>query len=172
MPTESACGEVEARLIEALLARREGDARDLAHSETCPTCRRSLLELRSLRAGLEAWTAEAPAPALAEHTRRAVAGRGRPATPFPALPVGFGRELVRLFGAALAPLPLVLLWNAGFFFLAGRLLGRVLPEAMLTVLGVGYAVAAAGWLALVYGSLPLVAHERARRRSGLLEASS
>jgi hypothetical protein len=174
MPTDPHCNEVEAHLVEALLARAEAEPADLEHAETCPACGPSLHELASLRAGLEAWSADAASPELAASTRRAVAER-RPSTlaaPVPELPAGFGRELARLLGAALAPLPLVLLWNVSLVLLGGRVLGAVLPEALISVLGVGYVVAAAGWLALVYGSLPILAHQRAQRRSGLQEASS
>lgn len=78
------------------------------------------------------------------------------------LPQGFGRECLRLLAAALAALPVVLLWNGLVLVGASRLLDGVLPDPVLGALGGAYFASVAGWLAFLYGSIPIVAHRRAR----------
>jgi hypothetical protein len=164
------CTDRQARLVEALLAHAEPDRTDLDHARTCAACAASLSSLRDLRRDLDAWTPVEPPPALVSGTWRRL--REALAVPAPApsrelprgLPVGFRRELARLLSVALAPLPLVLLWNVGLVLAAERLLSGLVPSPLLGLLGFAYAAAAAGWLALLYGSLPFLAHGRAQRR--------
>jgi hypothetical protein len=172
MPTETPCEEVEARLVEALLARTQPTAQDCAHAAACPSCGPALDELRTLRRALDAAAEPEPRPALlAAAWRGAVAelerARAAPApakAPIQGVPLGFHRELGRLLGGALAPLPLVLLWNVALLALGQRLLAGWVPAPVLSMLAVGYVLAAAGWIALLYGSIPLVAHRRVQRR--------
>jgi hypothetical protein len=56
------------------------------------------------------------------------------------------------------------LWNALVILMAPALLSQWLPSGVASGLVAVYAFAALGWLALVYGSLPFVAHRRALAR--------
>ena len=71
---------------------------------------------------------------------------------------------MRILASAAAALPLVLLWNFAVLSLGGELLAGLLPATLLGGLGAAYVLAAGGWLAVVYGSIPFVAHGQARRR--------
>jgi hypothetical protein len=172
MPGEPSCAEVEARLVEALLARLEPDPRDRTHAAGCPDCGRAQAELQGLRQAFDTMPQAEPSPELVALTQRCASAELarakliRPAlkAPIYGLPVGFRRELARLLGGALAPLPLVLLWNLALLALVQRLLAGWVPAPLLSVLLIAYMVAAAGWIALVYGSIPLVAHQRVQRR--------
>ncbi|MCP5058524.1 MAG: hypothetical protein GY937_17620 [bacterium] len=75
--------------------------------------------------------------------------------------VGFKRELAKLLAAAAVPLALVLAWNAFVLLRLPEFLGTWLPESLAWALPAAYVLSAAGWLALVFGSLPVVAHRRA-----------
>lgn len=80
------------------------------------------------------------------------------------IPVGFKRELAKLLAAVAAPLMLVLAWNAFVLLRLPEWLAAWLPESLAWALPAAYVLGAAGWLALVLGSLPLVAHRRAWQR--------
>jgi len=77
-------------------------------------------------------------------------------------------ELSRLLAAAIPALCLIVLWNATVLWLGPELLAGVLPTALAPKLAAAlptvYVVGAAGWAALLVGSLPAVAHRLAARR--------
>jgi hypothetical protein len=174
MAREAGCADVEDRLTQSLLARSEPDARDRAHAQDCAVCGPLLRELTSLRGLLEGSEVEVDAP---ESVVRATLARARSLlegsrqrAPLPArvpggLPEGFSAECLRLLGAALVPFPLVVAWNLAFLALGEQLLGGLVPAALLTTVGVAYVAAAAGWSALLYGSIPILAHRRVQRRT-------
>jgi hypothetical protein len=170
--SDAVCDAVQERMTEALLARAAPAAPDLLHAEGCAACAACRDELAALRSGLDAFAAPELAPELGAAVRRRalaeLARRGAPARA--GLPDGFGRELGRVLGGALAALPLVLAWNAAVLFFGGELLRGLVPAGLAAGLGAAYAVAAAGWLAFSFGALPLVAQGQARRR--LQEVSS
>jgi hypothetical protein len=168
MPVEP-CAAVEARLVEALLARREPDPADLEHARECVACGAARDELRALRLALDAQPAPEPSLALASAAWRSAARELQAAPAVPealprGVPEGFARELVRLLAVALAPLPLVVLWNGALLALGDRLLAGLVPAPLLSALAAAYVLSAAAWLSLLYGSLPFVAQRRAERR--------
>lgn len=166
------CSEVEQRLVEAWLLRTPATTEDVAHAISCAGChalRASLGEIGEVLATLDASGAS---DALVRHTQRRVraelaAAKERIDEEAQAneaqLPAGFGRECARLLAAALAVLPLVLGWN--WLVVSGlrSVLVTVLPEPLLGVVAGAYFASLAGWLAFLYGSIPFVAHRRARR---------
>jgi hypothetical protein len=160
------CAGVQERMTDALLEQRDPAAPDLLHAEGCAACAACRDELLALRAALDAGPApELPAARLAEVRRLAAAELARDAAPARAgLPAGYGRELGRVLGGALAALPIVLAWNAAVLLLGGELLAGLVPRGVATGLGVAYGLAASGWLAFLFGALPLVADSQARRR--------
>lgn len=164
------CAQIERRLSEALLARDAGDDAARQHAEGCASCRPLLLALEELRGDLETLGAvDAP-----EGLARATLARARSlleandrarSTRVPGgLPRGYTSECLRLLGAALLPFPLVVAWNLALLSLGEQVLAPLVPAALLSALGIGYVAAAAGWSALLYGSIPILAHRRARRR--------
>lgn len=105
-----------------------------------------------------------PPPALVTRTLRAARAELR-ATSRRA----FWRELLRIAAPAAAALPLVLAVNAGIVYAAWLALSRWLPAwagELAVVLPALYVFGALGWLALFWGALPLVAHQRLTRRHG------
>jgi hypothetical protein len=81
----------------------------------------------------------------------------------------FWRELLQLAAPAAAALPLVLAVNAGVVYAAWLALSRWLPAwaaDLAVVLPALYVFGALGWLALFWGALPLLAHQRLARRLG------
>jgi hypothetical protein len=174
MATEGRCGQIEDRLTESLLARAEPEAEDCAHARDCAVCGPLLLELTSLRGSLDSAGGGVDAPeSVAETTlarARSLLESRRHGAPLPVrvprgLPEGFSGECLRLLGAALVPFPVVVVWNLAFLALGEQLLGGLLPAALLTTVGVAYVAAAAGWSALLYGSIPILAHRRVQRRT-------
>ena len=166
------CRGVQERLTEALLAQRDAGAPDLLHAQGCAECAAHRDDLLAIRADLDALTVPEPAPEVLAAARRR-AGAALAAAPAGArapLPAGYGRELARILSAPLALLPVVLLWNAAVLFYGAELLAGLVPGALLAVLGAAYAVAAGGTLALVFGSIPFIAHGQARQK--LREATS
>jgi hypothetical protein len=174
MAPEDRCAEVEDRLTQSLLARSEPEAEDRAHAQGCAVCGPLQRELTSLRGLLDDTEVGIDAP---ESVARATLARarsllegGRQAARVPArvpggLLEGFSGECLRLLGAALVPFPLVVAWNLAFLALGEQLLGGLVPAALLTTVGVAYVAAAAGWLAILYGSIPILAHRRVQRRT-------
>jgi hypothetical protein len=172
MPGEI-CAGVEARGIEALLARAEPSEADRAHARECAACAEALAELDGLRRALGALPAPEPSRELVSGVWRHAAAElsaAPPVRPAPGVlrhgvPEGFRHELVRLLAVALAPLPLVVLWNAALLAVGDRLLGGFLPAPLLSALAAAYVLSAAAWLSLLYGSLPFLAQHRAERRA-------
>lgn len=80
------------------------------------------------------------------------------------MPAGFQRELARLLGASALSLPLFLLWNLGILSLGREILITWLPVSFTWGLAGAYLFGAIGWLALVLGTLPVLAHKRALLR--------
>jgi predicted anti-sigma-YlaC factor YlaD len=164
MPADPRCAAVEPALIEALLARRAPDAAERGHLESCAACAAAWRRLAALAADLAAAPPREPSPELVARTlasaRLALAAPPAAA----AAPSSFRRELLRLLGGALLPLPLVVAWNALVLGLGAELLAPFVPVAVLWLLGAAYGVAAAGWLGVLYGSLPLLAESGVRRR--------
>ena len=174
MTPEGRCAEVEDRLIQSLLARSEPEAEDRAHARDCAACGPLLLELTILRGLLDHANVAVDAPESVAHATLARAhsllASRRQGAPLPArvpggLPEGFSAECLRLLGAALVPFPLVVAWNLAFLALGEQLLGSFLPPALLATVGVAYVAAAAGWSALLYGSIPILAHRRVQQRT-------
>ncbi len=77
----------------------------------------------------------------------------------------YGRELSRAVRASLVPLPLVVAWNAAVLVFGTQLLAIWLPETLAVALPAAYVFGAAGWLALLWLSLPALARQQATRRT-------
>lgn len=112
---------------------------------------------------------EVPPPPSELVDRALLAARAELARPVavaarPALPAGFGRELARLLALTAAPLALVLALNAAILLTAPEWLSGWLPAPLVSFGVAAWAFGALGWLALVWGSLPFVAHRRALTR--------
>jgi hypothetical protein len=170
MAADDRCHEVEVRLAEAFLARREASPADRAHIEGCRRCGAARAELSRLSQVLD--PPLAPLSAAREQTALAAARAARrdapeaePAHRAPALPPGFARELGRLLLFAGLPVPLLVLWYAELARIGSALLAHWLPAVLAPVVGAVLALGAASWLGLVYGALPFVAHRRAIRRN-------
>ena len=88
----------------------------------------------------------------------------RPKRTHSVVPVGFKRELARLLGASAVSLPLVLLWNAAILSVGREILESWLPASFTCGLAGVYVFGAIGWLALVLGTLPILAHRQALLR--------
>lgn len=171
--SESRCDAVQERLTESWLAQSVPAAADREHVGACPRCHAHATALEQLDEGLGGIAVPAPSPAyraaLDARLRDELRGTGAapaavPDAPRAALPRGYRRELARLLLAAVAPLPLVLLWNVGVLVLGSELLRGVVPDGLVNLLGVLYAIAAAGWLAILYGAVPFVAHRQVSQR--------
>lgn len=164
---EPPCGDAARRLTEAFLAHREPEPADRAHAAGCRECGALRAELRALASALDAERPPELAAESAARVRARVArelARELPAARPAALPPGFRRELLRILAWAAAPLPLLALWYALLFERGAVLLASFLPPPAVTAVGFAFAAATLSWLAVIYGSLPFVAHHRARRR--------
>jgi len=104
-----------------------------------------------------------PDPRLVARTQRLARAELRAATPR-----AVRAELSRLLAAAIPAVLLVLVWNAAVLWLAPDLLAGFfltsLAPRLAAALPTLYVVGAAGWVALLIGSLPAVAHRLATRR--------
>lgn len=106
---------------------------------------------------------EEPPPALVARTLSAARRELRAGwTP------GFWRELARLAAPAAAALPVVVATDLAVAWAAWLLLSAWLPawaprELAVVVPGL-FLFGAAGWLALFWGALPLLAHQQLQRR--------
>lgn len=164
--TRPGCEDVQARQCDALLSGDVPSEADRDHASGCAACGRSARELAALHRAL---AADAPAEAsdalVGVTLARARAELSRHEASRAGLPDGYSREVGRLVGAALLPLPAVLAWNAAVLGFGGALLSGIVPATLLEALGAGYVLAGATWLGCLYGSLPLVAHRRMRRRA-------
>jgi hypothetical protein len=86
----------------------------------------------------------------------------------------FWRELIQLAAPAAAALPLVLAVDAAVVYAAWLALSRWLPvwaADLAVALPALYAFGALGWLALFWGALPVLAHQRLARRALAAEVS-
>lgn len=160
------CEDVQGRIIDAFFAGAAPAETDRAHAEGCEACGPFARDLQRLS---DAFAADAPpdaSDALVHLTlERARLELGRREAARAKIPEGYSREIGRLVGVALLPLPLVLLWNAAVLTVGGDLLAGIVPASLLQALGAGYVLAGATWLGCLYGSLPLVAHHRAHRHA-------
>lgn len=150
MPTEPFPQEL--RAIEAFLARDED-----ALARATQGAAELEEELRLLARGLE--TPQAPAPLMSAtlHAARVELAARRDTG-------ALLRGLLRLVLATALPVALVVTGNLALLQLAPELLARWLPEPLPRLLPGAYVFGALGWLALVYGSLPALAHIEVTRR--------
>ncbi len=175
MPTDTTCANTAERLESAFWSRAPSSATDAAHAAACPACGELMAALETLADSL---AADHPPTLSTERARsiRQLAAREltvsvlstkKPITweamQREGLPSGYLRELVRILGWALLPLPLVLFSYVQFFQFGGALLEQVLPGWGVVAVGIAAASGAASWLAVVYGSIPLVAYRRLSR---------
>lgn len=171
--TSERCDAVEERLIDVWLRGAEPAPEDALHATSCGRCRAVRASLGDIGEALRALDGgAAPSDALVLRTRRSVraelaAARERAdeeqRASVEVLPSGFARECARLLAGALSVLPLVLGWN--WLVVSGlqSVLATLFPEPLLAIVGGAYFACVAGWLAFLYGSIPFVAHRRARR---------
>jgi hypothetical protein len=168
---QATCDAIQETLTERLLRRAgpapiEPEPAERAHVEACAACGAHLRFLRALGATLAHDAPPPPAPEIVARSRERAtrALRAHRAAP----PRGFGRELA----VSLAVLALALPVALGHAWLvaegAARLLGPLLPHAVLLGLGVVYF----GSLALAVGTLyALVPLWVATLRRARMEAS-
>jgi hypothetical protein len=128
-------------------------------------------ELARLAPSLDSLQAPQPSEDLVRRTLQLASSELRAGTPsalphqrHAIVPTGFKRELARLLGASALSLPLFLLWNLAILSLGREILATWLPAPFTLSLAVAYVLGAIGWLALVVGTLPVLAHKRALLR--------
>lgn len=128
-------------------------------------------ELARLAPALDSLEVSEPSEPLVRHTLQMAAAELRLGTEtalqergHAVIPAGFPRELARLLGASALSLPLYLLWNLGILSLGREILLMWLPASYTWALTGVYLFGAVGWLALVLGTLPVLAHRRALLR--------
>lgn len=174
MTTDSGAGEtatprcvaVQERIADAFFARATVAETDRSHTAGCAACARVAREVGALGDAFAFDETPDASDALVHQTlERARREMSRRDAAHATVPEGFGREVGRLVGAALIPLPLVLAWNAAILIYGGELLAGLVPASLLQALGAAYVLSGATWLGCLYGSLPLVAHRRMHRRA-------
>ena len=128
-------------------------------------------ELARLASSLDSVEAPLPSEGLVSRTLQLASAELRagtqsalPRRSHSYLPTGFKRELARLLGASALSLPLFLLWNLAVIWLGQEILTTWLPVSFTWGLVGAYAFGAIGWLSLVIGTLPVLAHRRALLR--------
>jgi hypothetical protein len=128
-------------------------------------------ELERLAPALDSLEVPAPSEGLVSHTLQLASVELRLGTQtalqergHAVVPAGFKRELARLLGASALSLPLFLLWNLVILSLGREILLTWLPVYFTWGLAGAYVFGAIGWLALVLGTLPVLAHRRALLR--------
>jgi hypothetical protein len=128
-------------------------------------------ELARLAPSLDALEAPQPSEGLVSGTLQLASAELRAVTQsdlqppgHAVVPAGFKRELARLLGASALSLPLFLLWNLAILSLGREILAAWLPASFTWGLAGAYLFGAIGWLALVLGALPVLAHRRALLR--------
>lgn len=171
MPIDATCTHTAERLEAAFWSRTSPRAADVTHAAACPACSELMGALEMLA---ESLAAHQPPPmsadrirSIRQRTARELTGSRFATNPLSPrslqsdpLPSGYARELVRILAWALLPLPLALFTYVQFFQIGGALLGRVLPDWAVVAVGIAAISGAASWLAVVYGSIPLVAYRR------------
>jgi len=128
-------------------------------------------ELAQLAPSLDSLEVSQPSEDLVRHTLQLASAELR-AGPQPApqqrghavVPTGYKLELARLLGASALSLPFFLLWNLAVLWLGREILASWLPASFGWGLAGAYAFGAIGWLAVVLGTLPFLAHKRALLR--------
>jgi hypothetical protein len=169
MPIDSPCRHTAERLEAAFWSRTSPRAEDSTHAATCPGCGELMKGLEAIADSLAAHSLPLlsvdRARSIRQLASRELAGSSvatKPVASHPLrsgeLPNGYSRELVRILAWALLPLPLVLFVYVQAFQIGGALLGRVLPDWAVLAVGIAAVSGAASWLAVVYGSIPLVAY--------------
>ncbi len=169
MTTDIDCAHTQERLEAAFWSRASPPEADAVHAADCAACGELIGALETLADSLE--TARPPALAadrarsILQLAARELTGSMRATKPMvrPELPSGYARELIRILFWALLPLPLVLFAYVQLFQLGGALLGGILPDWGLVAVGIAAASGAASWLAVVYGSIPLVVYRQLSR---------
>ena len=128
--------------------------------------------LEELGPALDRFTVgDAPDELVARTMRRA---RGQLLAPAPLHPKrtreesrllpGFGRELGRLLAITVPFAALTALWMAFVWTRLPEWLGIVLPDGLAVAATGAWGVAALTMISLTYGSLPFLAHQRARAK--------
>ena len=135
--------------------------------------------LEELGPGLDRFTvSDAPDELVARTMRRARGQLLAPARLHPAqareagaqereagaLPRGFKRELGRLLAVTVPFAALTALWMSFLWTRLPEWLGIVLPEGLAVAATGAWAIGAVTMLSLTYGSLPFLAHQRARTK--------
>ena len=169
MSIDAHCDEAQERLTDAAFEGREVSKADRLHTDECERCRAHRADLVALtqmldftpplsveRAAAVRRNVALELTRSAPDTRRATAGAD--------LPREYPRELARILAWAAIPLPLVLFIYLQLFRLGGALLSEFLPQLAVNAVGAAAALCAASWLALVYGSIPFVAHHKVSSR--------
>lgn len=145
---------LEASLLDAFLARDDAALRDQARGEAAALGE----DLRSLAAVLD--DGSSASPVVVERAMRAA----RAELAASRRPGALARELGRMLFATALPLALVAAWNAAVLVLGPSLLEPWLPNPLPQVIPALYVFGSVGWLALVYGSFPALAHIELARR--------
>lgn len=165
MPTDPACTDVVERIEAAFWSHTAIQRADLAHADSCASCADLIATLEALARSFSTSGVQELGTDRARSIRFLVARELASSTSSreveaPSLPTGYLRELFRILGWAMLPLPLVLFVYVQLFQFGGALLGQILPDWGVLVVGITAASAAASWLAIIYGSIPLVAYRR------------
>ena len=141
------------------LAFGRSDPEVARHVATCDVCRADVPALRHVATALAAAEAPSPPAALAARVRAAaaplLARHARVATL---------RTVARAVGAAMLPLPLVLLVDLYVLRAAYDALRAVFPAALSLYFVLNYTTLLAVLLTLAYGAVPLLAERQARLR--------
>lgn len=169
MPADDRCDPVQDRLTDAAFEGTPLTEEDRRHVDGCEDCSSHRSDLAALTEALGAGT-ELPGDRAAAIRHRVAlelahsAPAVRPVATGAELPTGYRRELLRILAWAVAPLPLLLFVTVLLFQAGGALLSEFLPRLAVQALGAVAAMGAASWLALVYGSIPFVAHHKVSTR--------
>lgn len=142
-------------VLERLLLEKDLDETAADHVRGCPRCGRDSAVVDSLRRQLAAGRPPEPSPALLGRimsSARPILARNRRRA--------IWLLVARAVGAALLPLPLILLVDAYVLGEIHRLLSLVLPRTLTLYLVAGQASLIALLLAITYGAIPLLAERQ------------
>jgi hypothetical protein len=130
-----------------------------AHVASCVRCRADATVAQRVAGAIEAYAVALPPADFAARVRAAAA---------PLLARNARRtawaSLARAVGAALLPLPLILVLDVLLVRAVHALVSGLLPEPVGLYVTVNYAVLLALLLALTYGAVPILAERQARLR--------
>jgi hypothetical protein len=150
-------------ILAAVLLGRPLDDATAAHARACARCRAEAPVVATVARLLAASDVEPPADlsarvcaAAAPLLAASAARRTRPAW----------ATVARALGAALLPLPALVLLDVAIVRGAYALLSAVLPGALSFYLVLNYATLLALLLGLTYGAIPVLAERQARLRFG------